>query len=181
MRRNVQISWKKMGGKAMWELRVPRQLANSPVGSVTAPEKRGHLENLCLETILRIKSPLFVFQWPEFMSVLLCPQGLCFCTLGQLWLRGSHISSKYISVLCLTGNIDSGKWGCVNFPWIFWCEWCSWCKGFPVKHVQIVKLILVIPLGFTSSEKRKENPKRQWLHNCMQMAKTHDRRCSKMR
>lgn len=66
------------------ELTVPEQVANPSVGSVIAPEEQGHQENLCLETKLRIRSPLFVLQWPEFMSVLLCPQRLCFSTLGQL-------------------------------------------------------------------------------------------------
>lgn len=35
----------------------------------------------------------------------------------------------------------------------------------------------MIPLGFTGSGKVKEYPERQWLHNYMQMAKTHDKKC----
>lgn len=71
-----------MEGKAKRELMVPGY-ANPSMGSVNAPEKESYQENLYLETKLRIRSSLFVFQWPEFMSVLHCPEGLCFCTLGS--------------------------------------------------------------------------------------------------
>lgn len=71
-----------MGGK--WELRYDGKLLIHQGNVVIAPKNRGHQENLCLETKLRIRSPLFVLRWPEITSVLLCPQGLCCSTLGQL-------------------------------------------------------------------------------------------------
>lgn len=148
------------------------------MGSVIAPEKESYQENLYLETKLRIRSPLFVFQWPEFMRVLHCPEGLCFCTLGSDWEEAIYLLSIFLSCAELR-NINRGKWGYVNFPWIFWCEWFSCYKGFPVKYIQInrVNLILMIPLSFTSSGKVKDYPERQWLYNCMQMVKTHNKKC----